>query len=103
MRTETKRKVMNAREVNELPPGDPHRAQLNVSISSLNEAWLHTLDSCVVNFPLSDVILPLTRNCFVAGATYAVLLLQNGYGDQLARDIAGFFHEAPSSIPPEAL
>jgi hypothetical protein len=69
MRTETKRKVMNEREVNELPPGDPHRAQLNVSISSLNEAWLHTLDSCVINFPLSDVILPLTRNCFVAGAT----------------------------------
>jgi hypothetical protein len=98
MRTETKRKVMNAREVNELAPGDPRRAEANGPISSLNEAWLHTLDSCVANFPLSDVILPLMRNCFVAGATHAVLLLQGGHGDQLARDIAGFSDEASPSV-----
>jgi hypothetical protein len=98
MRTEIKRKVMNAREVNELPLGDPRRTEANGPISSLNEAWLHTLDSCVVNFPLSDVILPLMRNCFVAGATHAVLLLQGGHGDQLARDIAGFGDEASPSV-----
>jgi hypothetical protein len=85
---------MSAGEVNELPPGDPRRAEANGPILSLNEAWLHTLDRCVVNFPLNDVILPLMRNCFFAGATHAVLLLQRGYGDQLVRDIAGFGDEA---------
>jgi hypothetical protein len=78
-----------------MEPNDP--------ISSLNEAWCHTLDSCVVDFPLSEVILPLTRNCFFAGATYAVLLLQRGHGDQLVRDIAGFGDEAVPSVPPRAL
>ena len=41
------------------------RAEDKGPISSLNEAWLHTLDRHVVNF-LSEVILPLMRNCFVA-------------------------------------
>ena len=63
-------------------------------ISSVNEAWFHTLDRCIVNFLLSKVVLPLMRNCFVAGATHAVLLLQKGYGDQLVRDIGGFSDEA---------
>jgi hypothetical protein len=84
-------------------PRDPRRPEANGPISSLNEAWFHTLDSCVVNFPLSEVILPLTRNCFFAGATYAVLLLQRGHRDQLLRDIAGFSDEASSSLPPRAL
>ena len=78
---------------------DHCRAQSNTLIRSLNDAWLHTLDSCAVNFPLSDVILPLTRDCFVAGAIYAVLLLQRGHGNQLACDIAGFINEASSSPP----
>jgi hypothetical protein len=93
---------MSAGEVNGLPPGDPRRAEANGPISSLNEAWFHTLDSCVVNFPLGDVILPVMRNCFFAGATYAVLLLQRGHGDQLARDIAGFGDEASPPSPPNA-
>jgi hypothetical protein len=88
-------------EVNKLPSRDPYATRTNTPISSLNDAWFHTLDSCAVNFPLSDVILPLTRDCFVAGAIYAVLLLQRGHGDQLARDIAGFIDEASSSSPPE--
>jgi hypothetical protein len=88
--------------VNKLPPRDPDRARTNIPISSLNDAWLHTLDSCAVNFPLSEVILPLTRDCFVAGAVYAVLLLQRGHGDQLARDIAGFINEASSSLRPKS-
>jgi len=49
---------MSAKTANELPPGDPNGAQVNGPISSLNEAWFQTLDTCVVNFPLSDVILP---------------------------------------------
>lgn len=60
---------MSIREVNELSPGDPCRAETNGSISSLNDAWFHTLDSCAVNFPLSEVILPWMHDCFVAGAT----------------------------------
>jgi hypothetical protein len=44
--------------------------------------------------PRSEVILPLMRNCFVAGATHAVLLIQKGHGDQLLREIAGFGDEA---------
>ena len=63
-------------------------------ISSLNEAWFHILDSCVADFPLSDVSPPLMRNYFVAGTTHTVLLLQRGHGDQLLRDMAGFSNEA---------
>ena len=74
----------------------------NDPISSLNEAWFHTLDRCIVNFPLSKAILPLMRNCFVAEATYAVLLLQKGHGDQLLRDIAGFSDEASPPVPPQS-
>ena len=90
-------------EVNKLPPGDPCRLQTNGPISSLNEAWFHVLDRCVINLPLSEVILPLVRDCFFAGATYAVLLLQKGHGDELTRDIAGFLNEEPRPVPPQAL
>jgi hypothetical protein len=95
--------MMSAREVNRLPPGDPRGAEAYGPISSLNEAWFHTLDTCAVNFPLSDVILPLMRNCLFAGATHAVLLLQRGHGDQLLRDITGFSDEASSLVPSRAL
>jgi hypothetical protein len=47
--------------------------------------------------PLSEVILPLMRTCFFGGAMYAVHLLQNGHGDQLFSDIAGFITEQPQS------
>jgi len=65
------------------------------SISSLNEAWLHTLDEYVIDTPLSQIILPMIRSCFFGGAIYAVLLLQKGHGHQLACDIAGFIAEEP--------
>lgn len=90
-------------EVNKLPPGDPCRLQTNGSISSLNEAWFHVLDRCIIKIPLSEVILPLMRDCFFAGATYAILLQQNGHGDELTRDIAGFVNEKPRPVPPQAL
>src|SRR5438270_12085134 len=90
-------------EVNKSPPGDPSRLQTSGSISSLNEAWLHVLDNCVVKSPLNEVILPFMRDCFFAGATYAVLLQQKGYGDELTRDVAGFVNEAPRPVPPQAL
>jgi hypothetical protein len=37
------------------------------------------------------------RACFFGGATYAVLLVQKGYGNQVACDIAGFLTEDPRS------
>jgi hypothetical protein len=37
------------------------------------------------------------RNCFFAGAVYAILLLQKGHGDELASDITGFITEQPHS------
>ena len=82
-------------EVSKFRPGDPRLEQTTGPISSLNEAWFHTLDRCVVDSPLSEVILPLMRNCFFGGAMHAVLLLQKGHGDQLASDIAGFIMEEP--------
>src|SRR4051794_4674042 len=89
--------------VKKMSPGDLCRPQTGGPISSLNEAWFHVLDRCVINPPLSEVILPLMRECFFGGATYAVLLLQKGHGDELARDIAGFINEEPRPVPPQAL
>jgi len=71
--------------------------QSTAAISSLNEAWYRTLDECPVNTPLNEVLLPLLRNCFFGGAICALLLLQNGHGDQVAADIAGFITEEPRS------
>ena len=84
-------------ENGKLRSGHPGFGQTIGPISSLNEAWLHTLDSCVIDRPLSEIILPLMRNCFFGGAMHAVFLLQKGHGDQLAADIAGFIREEPQS------
>src|SRR5689334_12746366 len=84
-------------EVSKLPPDDPRLGRTTDPISSLNEAWFHTVDRCVNDSPVNEVILPLMRNCFFGGAMYAVLLLQKGHRDQLASDIAGFFGEEPQS------
>jgi hypothetical protein len=51
------------------------------------EARFHTLDTCVVNFPLSEVILPLMRNCFIAGANLRRSPNPEGHGDQLLHDL----------------
>lgn len=66
-------------------------------ISSLNEAWFHTLDRCVIDTTLSEAISPLMRTCFFGGAIHAVLLLQKGYANQLASDIASFVMKEPQS------
>ena len=77
-------------EVSKLSLGDSPRGQAAAPISSLNEAWLHALDKCAIDTPLSETVFPLMRNCFFGGAVHAMLLLQKGHGDQLASDIAGF-------------
>jgi hypothetical protein len=84
-------------EVNTLPRGNLRLREAPGLISSLNEAWFDTLDRCAVDTPLSEVIFPLMRNCFFVGALHAVLLLQNGHGDQLVSDIAGFIMKEPQS------
>jgi hypothetical protein len=81
--------------------GRPVRRNIHLrhtgSISSLNEAWLHTVDTCVSDGPMNEVILPLMRNCFFGGAMHAVSLLQSGHGEQLASDISRFIKEEPQS------
>jgi hypothetical protein len=84
-------------EKSKLPSADPWLGQTTGPISSLNEAWFRTLDTCVIDSPISEVILPLMRNCFFGGAMHAVFLLQKGHGDQLSADIAGFIKEGPQS------
>ena len=64
-------------------------------ISSLDEACLHTLDQCVGDSPIDEVILPLMRDCFFGGAMHAVLLLQKGHGDRLTADIARYVTQEP--------
>ena len=71
--------------------------QTRDAISSLNEAWLHTLDEYVIDTPLSQVILPVMRVFFFGGATYTVLLAQRGHGNQVVTDIAVFLTEQPRS------
>jgi len=84
-------------EVSKLSDGDLRSRQSTAAIFSLNEAWCRTLDEYVIDTPLNEVLLPLLRNCFFGGAVYVLLLLQNGHGDQVAADIAGFIAEEPSS------
>src|SRR6516164_7162918 len=84
-------------EAGKPPRGDPCLGPGTGPICSLNEAWLHALDSCVTDSPLSGVILPLMRSCFFGGAMHGVFLLQEGDGDQLASDIASFVMEEPQS------
>ena len=84
-------------EVSKLSPDGSTRGQAAAPISSLNEAWLHALDNCAIDTPLSETVLPLMRNCFFGGAVHAVLLLQEGHGNQLASDIVGFLMEEPQS------
>jgi hypothetical protein len=84
-------------EAGRLLPGDLQLGQASGPICSLNEAWFHALNKCVIDTPLSESILPLMRSCFFGGAMHAVFLQQKGYGNQLASDIAGFIMEQPQS------
>ena len=84
-------------EVSRPRSGDLRFRQSIAAISSLNEAWCHTLDEYVIDTPLNEVLLPLLRNCFFGGAVYALLLLQKDHGNQVACDIAGFITEEPAS------
>ena len=84
-------------EFTKLQPREPRPGQTAGPISSLHEAWFHTVDRCVSEGPMNEVILPLMRNCFFGGALHAVLLLQKGHAEQLASDIAEFIREEPQS------
>jgi hypothetical protein len=99
LRGAARRKAMSLRddEAGKLSPGDLRPGQEIGVVCSLNEAWFHAVDGCANDTPLAQVIFPLMRNCFFGGAIHAVLLLQKGYGDRLAADIARFMMEEPRS------
>ena len=84
-------------EVSRPTSDDLRSRQSMTAISSLNEAWCHTLDEYAIDIPLNQLILPLMRDCFFGGATYAVLLAQRGHGNQVVSDISGFLTEEPRS------
>jgi len=48
--------LRNDREISELPPENTRLGQTTDPISSLNEAWFHTLGRCAVDTPLSEGI-----------------------------------------------
>jgi len=75
--------------------GDYRPGETLNPISSLDEAWLHTLDQCVDDSPINEVVLPLMRDCFFGGAMHAVLLLRRGQSEQLTADIGRFITEEP--------
>jgi hypothetical protein len=80
-----------------VPPRDPRFDKQTAPARSLNEGWLDALERCAADTPLNEVIFPLMRICFFYGAMHAVFLLDDGHGDQLAADIAGFLREEPRS------
>ncbi len=67
------------------------------AISSLNQAWSRVLGQCVIEHPIDDAMRSLMRNCLFSGAMLAVLLLQNGRGDQLAAEFDSFTREDPGA------
>ena len=60
------------------PSGNPRLGQNILSISSLNEARLHTLDRWVSDSFLSQAILTLMHNCFFGKAMHAVFFTAVG-------------------------
>jgi hypothetical protein len=80
---------------------DDGEGQTTGPISSLNEAWFHTLDRCVSDSPLNEIILPLMRNCFFGGAMHAVLLMQKGHGSASFR-YCWLFHRRATVVIPKA-
>jgi hypothetical protein len=83
--------------------GDLRLGQTTGFFSPLNEAWFHSLDKCVIDTMLNEVILLLMPNCSFGGAMHAVFLLHKCWGEQLASDIAGVITEEPQLWSPRAL
>ena|SRR5215469_12856844 len=87
-------------EITRCPSGQLPQRKTMDPIFSIDAAWLHTLDQCVGDGLINEAILPLMRDCFFGGAMHAVLLLQKGYGDRLASDIARYIRQEPQ-LPPK--
>jgi hypothetical protein len=88
-------------EISSHPSGEIPQGKTICAISSLEEAWRHTLGRCVGDSTINDVILPLMRDCFFGGAMHAVLLLQKGHSDRLTSDIARYIMQGPQ-LPPQS-
>ena len=50
--------LLDDAEASKLPSGDPRLGQTTGPISSLNEAWFHTLDRCVTEGPRARSFFP---------------------------------------------
>jgi hypothetical protein len=87
-------------EISRHPSGQLPLGKTTRAISSLDEAWRHTLDRCVGDSPVNEALLPLMCDCFFGGAMHAVLLLQKGHGDRLTSDIARYITQDPQ-LPPK--
>ena len=58
--------VFSDDEVNKPPLGNPLLRETPGLISSLNEAWFHTLGLCAADTALSEVIFPSCATAFSA-------------------------------------
>jgi hypothetical protein len=79
------------------PPAIFRFKQTTAAISSLNEAWFHTLDEYVIDTPLNEVLLPLLRNCFLAEQFTRFCCCEKVMANRSLPDIAGFITEEPES------
>jgi hypothetical protein len=86
-------------EISRRPSGQLPQGKTMRAISSLDQAWRHTLERCVGDSPINEALLPLMRDCFFGGALHAVLLLQKGHGARLTSDIARYITQEPQ-LPP---
>jgi hypothetical protein len=90
-------------EVNKLPPGDPRLGQTTGPISSLNEAWFQTLDSCIIDTPLSEVIFPLMRNCYFWRSNARGSLAAEGSWRSASFRYCWLHHGRAAVVTPKAL
>jgi hypothetical protein len=90
-------------EVSRPPAGDLGSKHITATISSLNEAWVHTLDEYVADTLLSQVILSLMRACFFGGATYAGLMLGKGHADRVRCRYSWLPHRTAAVVIPKTL
>lgn len=86
-------------EFSKLPSED---SRTTGPISSLNEAWFHTLDRCVIDTPLSDVIFPLMRNCFWRSDPYGSLAGEESWRSANFR-YCWLHHGRAAGVTPQAL
>jgi hypothetical protein len=82
-------------EIRRRPSGQLPKRKTVDTISSLDEAWLHTLDRGVGDSPINEVILPLMRDCFFWRTDARRSIAAEGPRDRLTADIARYITQEP--------